>query len=102
MDRYEPTAEEALALAEEWDRCYPGNVNVESVVNGLVAALRGTAERVRELEGREIENAELHHLIRQAIAPEYLSTLDDEATIQDFVQQFADDYKVLRCIPEEG
>lgn len=43
-------AAEALSLAEEWDRCYPGNVNVESVVNQLVAALRGTCARSAALE----------------------------------------------------
>lgn len=33
-------AREALDLAEQWDRCYPGNVNIETVVNELSACLR--------------------------------------------------------------
>lgn len=62
MAKYHSAAE-ALALAEKWDRCYPGNVNVESVVDELVAALRGElavlAMAVARLGG-EVEGAPTH------------------------------------------
>lgn len=51
-------AAEALALAEEWDRCYPGNIDVESVVNQLVAALRAASARIRELEEQALAQFE--------------------------------------------
>ena len=44
-----PTNEDLLALADRadsWNRCYPGNLNVEVLVRDLSAALRAlTAER---------------------------------------------------------
>jgi hypothetical protein len=42
--------DEALKLAASWDRCYPGNVNHEYLVDKLVATIRQQQAEIERLE----------------------------------------------------
>jgi hypothetical protein len=41
---------EALKLAASWDRCYPGNVNHEYLVDKLVATIRQQTVDIERLK----------------------------------------------------
>jgi len=57
------TTQEVRELVEQWeswDRCYPGNINIESAAEETIAALRALVEErdrlaaaVEELKGRD-------------------------------------------------
>ena len=64
-----PTVPEDVAglveCANSWDRCYPGNVDVEQLVSDMTAALTAQAARIAELEA---DNGRLRGAVREIIS----------------------------------
>ena len=55
-----PTNEDLLALAERadsWNRCYPGNLNLEMLVADLSAALRVLVAERQAIRDKALEDA---------------------------------------------
>ena len=55
-----PTNEDLLALAERadsWNRCYPGNLNLEMLVADLSAALRAIVAERQAIRDKALEDA---------------------------------------------
>lgn len=67
-----PTNEDLLALADRadsWNRCYPGNLNVELLVDDLSAALRAIVAERDRLRAERMEIFGDHaHVVRGIIA----------------------------------
>jgi len=55
-----PTNEDLLALAERadsWNRCYPGNLNLEMLVADLSAALRAIVAERQAIRDKALDDA---------------------------------------------